>query len=94
MHTQTVSLNGIELHYQIEGEGEPLLLLHGGTGCHEDWVHCGRDHFVREYKLIQPDARGHGRSTNPEKIITHRPCPWTPWRCSIIWALRGAAPSA
>lgn len=74
MHTETISLNGIELHYQIEGEGEPLLLLHGGTGCHEDWTYAGRDHFVREYKLIQPDARGHGRSSNPGKIITHRQC--------------------
>jgi pimeloyl-ACP methyl ester carboxylesterase len=74
MHTKTVSLNGIELHYQIEGEGGPLLLLHGGTGCHEDWTYSGRDHFVREYMLIQPDARGHGRSSNPDKIITHRQC--------------------
>ena len=74
MHTQTVSLNGIELHYQIEGQGEPLLLLHGGTGCHEDWAYCGRDDFAREYQLIKPDARSHGRSSNPDKIITHRQC--------------------
>jgi pimeloyl-ACP methyl ester carboxylesterase len=74
MHTKTVSLNDIELHYQIEGEGEPLLLLHGGTGCHEDWVYCGGDQLAREYKLIKPDARGHGRSSNPSKIITHRQC--------------------
>jgi len=74
MNTQTVSLNGIDLHYQIEGEGEPLLLLHGGTGCHEDWEYAGRDHFVREYKLIKPDARGHGHSSNPDKVITHRQC--------------------
>jgi pimeloyl-ACP methyl ester carboxylesterase len=74
MDTQSVLLNGIELHYQIEGEGEPLLLLHGGMGCHEDWVYCGRDQLAHEYKLIKPDARGHGRSTNPDKIITHRRC--------------------
>lgn len=74
MNTQTVSLNGIDLHYQIEGEGEPLLLLHGGTGCHEDWDYCGRDQFVREYKLIKPDARGHGYSSNPDKVITHQQC--------------------
>jgi len=74
MKKQTVSLNGIDLHYQIEGEGEPLLPLHGGTGCHEDWAYAGRDHFVREFKLIKPDARGHGRSSNPDKVITHRQC--------------------
>jgi pimeloyl-ACP methyl ester carboxylesterase len=32
------------------------------------------DHFVREYELIMPDARGHGLSTNPQKTITHRQC--------------------
>jgi len=67
-------VNGIELYYEVEGEGEPLLLLHGGTGCHEDWVYAGRDQFLSEYKLIKPDARGHGRSTNPAKKITHRQC--------------------
>lgn len=70
----TVQLNGIDLFYETEGSGEPLLLLHGGTGCHEDWAHAGRDQFVREYNLIAPDARGHGRSTNPAKTITHRQC--------------------
>jgi pimeloyl-ACP methyl ester carboxylesterase len=67
-------VNGIELYYEVEGEGEPLLLLHGGTGCHEDWVYAGREQFLSEYKLIKPDARGHGRSTNPARTITHRQC--------------------
>ena len=74
METETVALNGIEMFCEIDGAGEPLLLLHGGTGCHEDWIHAGRDRFLREYKLIIPDARGHGRSTNPARTITHRQC--------------------
>ena len=74
MPTATVHLNGIEMFYEIDGSGEPLLLLHGGTGCHEDWVYAGREQLVREYQLILPDARGHGRSTNPRRTITHRQC--------------------
>jgi pimeloyl-ACP methyl ester carboxylesterase len=66
--------NGIELYYEVDGDGEPLLLLHGMTGCHEDWQYAGRQEFLRAYRLITPDARGHGRSTNPEKNITHRQC--------------------
>jgi pimeloyl-ACP methyl ester carboxylesterase len=69
-----VQANGIELYYEVEGDGEPLLLLHGMTGCHEDWQYAGRQDFLRAYRLIAPDARGHGRSTNPEKNITHRQC--------------------
>ena len=25
-----VSLNGFEMYYEVRGDGEPLLLLHGG----------------------------------------------------------------
>ncbi len=74
MKAESVSLNGIEMYYETEGAGDPLLLLHGGTGCQENWAHAGREQFAREYTLILPDARGHGRSTNPGKTITHRQC--------------------
>jgi pimeloyl-ACP methyl ester carboxylesterase len=70
----TLQVNGIEFYYETQGAGEPLLLLHGGSGSHEDWVYAGRDEFMREYTLIMPDARGHGRSTNPAKAISHRQC--------------------
>ncbi|MGA2427669.1 MAG: alpha/beta hydrolase [Candidatus Acidiferrum sp.] len=70
----TVQVNGIDLFYEVAGAGEPLLLLHGGGGTHENWTYAGRDQFLREYKLIAPDARGHGRSTNPQRTITHRQC--------------------
>ena len=73
-HGSTVHVNGIDLFYEVEGAGEPLLLLHGGGGTHENWTYAGRDQFLGEYKLIAPDARGHGRSTNPQRTITHRQC--------------------
>src|SRR5271169_2248113 len=69
-----VIVNGAELYYEIEGAGEPLLLLHGGTGCHGDWVFAGREHLVPEYRLVAPDARGHGQSTDPQKTLSHRKC--------------------
>jgi len=74
MKTETVLLNGMEMFYEMDGNGEPLLLLHGGGGCHEDWLYAGREEFARNFTLIAPDARGHGRSTNPARTITHRQC--------------------
>jgi len=74
MRTSTVSLNGIEMFCETDGSGEPLLLLHGGGGCHEDWAYAGREDFVQQYTVVAPDARGHGRSTNPARVITHRQC--------------------
>jgi pimeloyl-ACP methyl ester carboxylesterase len=46
--------------------------LHGGGGCHSDWEYAGREQFSQEYSLVMPDARGHGRSTNLQRTITHR----------------------
>src|SRR5258708_25274198 len=69
----TVSINGIEMYYEIEGQGEPLVLLHGFTGLGSDW----KLHFKEApegFSLIMPDLRGHGRSTNPAKTITLRQC--------------------
>jgi pimeloyl-ACP methyl ester carboxylesterase len=74
MKAETVRLNDLEMHYEIEGAGESLLLLHGGTGSHQDWAYAGRDEFVREYSVIAPDARGHGATSNPHTEITHRQC--------------------
>jgi pimeloyl-ACP methyl ester carboxylesterase len=74
MQTESVELNDVKMFYETDGSGEPLLLLHGGTGCHEDWIYAGQDQFAREYTVIKPDARGHGRTNNPQKTITHRQC--------------------
>jgi pimeloyl-ACP methyl ester carboxylesterase len=65
MKTKTIHVNGIEMYFEMEGAGEPLLLLHGGGGCHDDWAYAGRDQLLGEYMLIAPDARGHGGSTTP-----------------------------
>ena len=59
----------------IRGEGPPLLLLHGFTGSRGDWVHLfDLDQLARDYTVIVPDARGHGRSTNPDGTFSHRQC--------------------
>ncbi len=70
----TISVEGTNLFYELRGSGPPLLLLHGGTGCHSDWAYAGRDQFAAEYRLIAPDARGHGHSTNSQATIAHRQC--------------------
>lgn len=72
--TQIVRVNEIELYVEIQGAGEPLLLLHGFTGTSQDWIHAGRAKLAEHFKLIVVDARGHGRSTNPRGTITHKQC--------------------
>jgi pimeloyl-ACP methyl ester carboxylesterase len=72
---RTLSINGIDQYVEIHGQGEPLLLLHGFTGCGGDWRHVfDLDELARRHRLIVPDARGHGRSTNPPGTFSHRQC--------------------
>lgn len=72
---RTMRVNGIEMYFEERGDGEPLVLLHGFTGCGDDWRHVfDLDDLARRYRLIIPDARGHGRSTNPPGTFTHRAC--------------------
>ena len=62
--TQTMSVNGLDLFYRDTGSGDPLLLLHGFTGCGDDWRHV----FAAPldgYRVFTPDLSGHGRSSNP-----------------------------
>jgi pimeloyl-ACP methyl ester carboxylesterase len=65
----TVGVNGLRLFYRDSGSGDPLLLLHGFTGCGDDWQHVFPEP-VAGHRIIAPDLRGHGRSTNPSGFFT------------------------
>jgi pimeloyl-ACP methyl ester carboxylesterase len=60
----TLAVNGIDLYYETHGEGEPLVLLHSGTQTGRMFEPFLED-LAAHYRLIVPDLRGHGRSTNP-----------------------------
>ncbi|MEW2528502.1 alpha/beta hydrolase [Streptomyces sp. NPDC047071] len=51
------------LAYRDTGSGDPLVLLHGGFLDHRMWA-AQIDAFARHHRVIAPDARGHGRSSN------------------------------
>lgn len=54
----------LELYVHDSGTGHPVLLLHG-VGCwSDDWVGAV-GHFRERFRVIRPDARGHGRSSSP-----------------------------
>jgi len=60
--TATVRANGLDVHYVSEGQGPPLVMLHGATsmGIH-DWG-AQRPLLRAEFTLYMPDARGHHRT--------------------------------
>lgn len=67
----TISLDDMDMYYQIHGTGSPLLLLHGFTGTSTDWAPLIPE-LKKQYQLIIPDLRGHGRSTHKSPTYTFR----------------------
>jgi pimeloyl-ACP methyl ester carboxylesterase len=59
-------VNGIEMYYAIYGEGDPVLLIHGGLGHADVWANQVAE-LMKTHKVIVADSRGHGRSTRNEQ---------------------------
>lgn len=64
--------NGIDIHYVECGEGEPLVLLHGGiVSTNPIWAGhpfayvSHMEALGQHFRVIAPDARGYGRTVHP-----------------------------
>jgi len=60
----TAAINGTQLYYEMRGEGEPLVLIHGSTLDTRMWD----DQFeslATRYRVIRYDLRGYGKSALP-----------------------------
>ena len=68
---QYVKANGLNIYYEDNGTGEPLLLLHGGTVNLQMWEHS-RAAFAEQFRVIALDSRGHGRTNNPAGTLSYR----------------------
>lgn len=65
-----IRVNNITYHVEMEGQGEPLVLLHGFTGSSANWSeHINA--FVQDFCVVTIDLLGHGQTgapTNPERF--------------------------
>ena len=66
------SNDGVRIHYEVEGEGPPLVLAHGWLGTAQHWRDAGYAEALRTgYRLILIDARGHGQSDKPHEAAAY-----------------------
>ena len=64
--------HGVRIHYQVEGNGPPLVLQHGYSDSLESWYEFGYvDSLKSERKVILVDARGHGASDKPHEAAEY-----------------------
>ena len=66
-----VDVNGARLYYEEHGGGAPLLLLHSGLVSSASWAGIV-PLLATRFRIVTPDSRGHGRSTNPAGHLSYR----------------------
>jgi pimeloyl-ACP methyl ester carboxylesterase len=69
-----VTVEGRPIHYATEGQGAPLLLLHGPPFNHQVWAST-IPYLAGRFRVVAPDMPGYGRSPplagddSPEALI-------------------------
>lgn len=61
-----LKLKDTDLYYEVYGEGEPLVLLHGNSGSIKDFYQQ-IPVLSKQYKVIAVDTRGQGKSKDSSK---------------------------
>lgn len=60
----TTTVNGVRLHYDLVGDGPPLVLVHGSWGDGTGWDLTLPD-LAQRFRVLTYDRRGHSRSERP-----------------------------
>lgn len=60
-----MNVNGIKICFEVNGDGFPLILIHGAGAKKETWI-AQKEAFSREFKTITIDLRGTGKSDRPD----------------------------
>jgi pimeloyl-ACP methyl ester carboxylesterase len=64
------SVEGAKIYYAIYGDGDPVVLLHGGLGNADHWA-FQLPALVEHHRVIAIDSRGQGRSTRGSGAATY-----------------------
>jgi pimeloyl-ACP methyl ester carboxylesterase len=63
-HLKTVEVDGARINYVEMGEGPALVLVHGLSGCWQNWLEQ-IPRFARHHRVLALDLPGFGRSPLP-----------------------------
>ena len=66
------NVDDIKMHYEVHGEGTPVMIINGFGGTSENWESVSPliTDLSKHYKVIIQDNRGVGRSTISDKKVT------------------------
>jgi pimeloyl-ACP methyl ester carboxylesterase len=64
-----LDVNGIKMYYEIYGQGEPLLMIHGNSGSINNFMYQ-IPYFSKTYKVIAVDSRAQGKSEDLQDSLS------------------------
>jgi haloacetate dehalogenase len=67
---EQVRTSGATINVVKDGDGPPLLLIHGAPQSHVSW-HLVAPQFAKDHTVIIPDLRGYGDSSKPADGESH-----------------------
>ena len=65
----TVHANGIDIYYEVQGEGEPIVLVHG-LGVSGRYFESLGNELARSFRVSIPDLPGWRTSERPRRALT------------------------
>lgn len=66
----SANIDGVQLHFESDGDGPPIIALHGGLGFDHTYMRRGLAPLAQSARLITPDLRCNGRSEAPIDSLT------------------------
>lgn len=66
-----VGIGGIRTWYDAAGQGEPLVMLHGGLATNAHWGGL-IDTLAEHYRVVASERRGHGHTPDVTGPITYQ----------------------
>src|SRR4051794_4472796 len=66
-----VDANGTRIEVEVEGEGQPVVLVHGFPDSHRLWRHQVPALRDAGFQVIVPDLRGYGASDKPADVESY-----------------------
>jgi pimeloyl-ACP methyl ester carboxylesterase len=61
IQSKTIKIDGLDIHYYQAGQGEPLVVIHGGGGDARTWRENIKE-LADKYTVYAPDLPGYGGS--------------------------------
>ncbi|PWT73798.1 MAG: alpha/beta hydrolase [Bacteroidetes bacterium] len=67
---QYANINGLQLYYEIHGDGYPLILIHGGGSTIESTYGRILPELAKKYRIIAVELQAHGRTKDIDRPLT------------------------